>query len=358
MIKNPEIRLMAIQSRYEWADNIRFIALLSVIILHLSAPGLYLINKIPLYHWFIVDFTDSGVRFAAPLFFMISGALLLRNTDKPGDFYKKRLIKILYPFFFWSLIYTIYIAAFYSFYNGLDINLLGRLSNILFYKGIFARYAYHLWYVYVILGIYLITPLLKNLFVNQKQIVLIHFIIIWFIVILLNSQLFAFENFVKNIFVFLGYICYFVSGYFLTNLQKVFSSKVKLFMWIALVFLIFFTAFATYLVTIESNALDQEFFRYHSPNVVLMSVLAFVLISNFNIKNRIYQYIRDRVNKYSYGIYLLHALVLMVFDKFGLGWNFIHPFIGIPLVTLLTLGFSFVIIYLLNKIPILSRFAG
>jgi surface polysaccharide O-acyltransferase-like enzyme len=129
-------------------------------------------------------------------------------------------------------------------------------------------------------------------------------------------------------------------------------------MWCALLFLIFFTAIATYLVTFENGDLDEEFFKYQSPNIVLMSVLSFILISNLNLHHIIYLKIRDMVNKYSYGIYLLHALVLLVVEKLGLGWNFIHPLVGIPVGTLLTLSISFVIIFLLNKIPLLRRFAG
>lgn len=346
------------ESRFEWADNIRFIALLSVIILHVSATGMYFINEMPLYHWLIADFTDSAMRYAAPLFFMISGALLLRGNDKPAEFYKKRFIRIFYPFLFWSLIYTFVVTAYFNFGKGIEISFLEIISNFLFYKGVFAQSAYHLWYVYIILGIYLITPLLRMLFVNQGRNILIHFIILWLIIVLLNTPLFNFDQYVKKCFIFLGYICYFVSGYYVSNLQRVFNSKVKILMWSAMVFLIFFTAIATYLVTIESNVLDEEFFKYQSPNVVLMSVLVFILISNLNIQNGMYLKIRDLVNKYSYGIYLLHALVLWGVEKVGLGWNFLHPVIGIPLGTILTFSISLVVIYLMNKIPFFRKFAG
>nr|HRZ98412.1 acyltransferase family protein [Paludibacter sp.] len=81
---------MEIKSRFEWADNLRFFATISVIILHVASTALYFFNKIPLSHWLIADLTDSAMRFCVPLFLMISGGLLLRENHKPIEFFKKR----------------------------------------------------------------------------------------------------------------------------------------------------------------------------------------------------------------------------------------------------------------------------
>ncbi len=349
---------MEIKSRFEWADNLRFFATISVIILHVASTALYFFNKIPLSHWLIADLTDSAMRFCVPLFLMISGGLLLRENHKPIEFFKKRVTRVIFPFIFWSLIYSVTVFVYYSFTKDINISFIESVENFIFYKENFRQIAYHLWYVYTIIGIYLITPFIRNIFAKQGKKPQLHFILIWLIIIILNADIFNFSELIKSVFKFFGFTCYFIAGYYLSNMKRFISKKIKIILWILVGFLILFTAVATYLITVENNGLDEEFFKYMSPNIILMSLLIFILISDINIKNGMYLKTREAVNKYSYGIFLSHVLVLWVLEKAGFGWSFIHPLVGIPLGSLLTLSISFGIIFLLNKIPLIKRVAG
>src|SRR5690349_17287048 len=96
----------------DWINNLRMIALFAVIILHTTSPVLGQYHKVPMWIWLTGDFYNSLVRFAVPVFVMISGALLLNKEYELSDFLKKRLSRVVIPFLFWSCIYIVYM-----FYN-------------------------------------------------------------------------------------------------------------------------------------------------------------------------------------------------------------------------------------------------
>src|ERR1700712_776037 len=88
--------------------NLRLIALFAVIVLHASAPLLSRYAEVPMGDWFAANVYNSLVRFAVPVFVMITGALLLYREYELGDFLKRRLTRVIYPFLFWSLVYIAY----------------------------------------------------------------------------------------------------------------------------------------------------------------------------------------------------------------------------------------------------------
>src|ERR1039457_3873496 len=134
----------------DWINNLRLIALYAVIILHCSSPLLMQYGKVPLADWWTADFLNATVRFAVPVFVMITGALLLHREYEIGDFLKKRLTRVVVPFLFWSLVYI-----WYSWYNeeitfGTNIK---QVLHLLKYGS-----SYHLWYVYMLIGLYFFIP--------------------------------------------------------------------------------------------------------------------------------------------------------------------------------------------------------
>lgn len=56
-----------------------------------------------------------------------------------------------------------------------------------------------------------------------------------------------------------------------------------------------------------------------------------------------------QVNRFSYGIYLIHVLVLWGLDSFGINASLINPLIGIPITVFLCVIISLVIVKIINK---------
>ena len=130
-----------------YLDYIRFFSLLLVILFHAVIGQLE--QSAGADRAVLLVFNELS-RMSIPMFFMISGFLLLRGpAEEPmGAFYKKRLGKILPPLLVWNVLYGLY-------YRMSPGELLAAVLN--------EGSAFHLWFVYSLLGMYLITPFLRHI---------------------------------------------------------------------------------------------------------------------------------------------------------------------------------------------------
>src|SRR5512140_4003907 len=90
---------------YHWVDLLRVLAIYLVVIIHTSGQLTNVWGKIPEAQWIIGDIYGGVARIGVPLFFMLSGYLLLPRSESLGAFYRKRVLKIIIPFVAWSIIY-------------------------------------------------------------------------------------------------------------------------------------------------------------------------------------------------------------------------------------------------------------
>lgn len=96
---------------------------------------------------FWAAFFDSFVRACVPLFVVASSYLQFPIHYDTGEFFKRRATRILIPFLVWTLVY--------AFVWGEPIsNLKNLLLNFNYSAG-------HLWFVYMIIGLYLLMPILS-----------------------------------------------------------------------------------------------------------------------------------------------------------------------------------------------------
>ena len=92
------------RSRLVWVDVLRLVAMLMVIAGH--SVDIY--NATPQedpMNGFWGAFIGSLMRPSVPLFAMMTGLLLLPVGQSAGDFYRRRIPRVLFPMLFWSVIY-------------------------------------------------------------------------------------------------------------------------------------------------------------------------------------------------------------------------------------------------------------
>lgn len=144
------------RARIVYFDLLRCLAILLVIVLHSVAniivnPAFYQLPS-----WYLCMTVDPFDRAAVPLFFMISGALFL-NHSKSGRiwaFYRHNIPKLVVPLAVWSLIYYIY--------NSVRENTplsAEHFFGLLFGPGV----SFHMWFIYSLLGLYLLCPFLRQI---------------------------------------------------------------------------------------------------------------------------------------------------------------------------------------------------
>ena len=95
-----------------------------------------------------------------------------------------------------------------------------------------------------------------------------------------------------------------------------------------------------------------------AASFLIQSISIFLIFKDSIVKNRIISWITKTISDYSYGIYLVHIIVISLFFDRGIYWNFTYPLISIPVLTLTVLLCSYAIIFILRKIPFLKYISG
>jgi surface polysaccharide O-acyltransferase-like enzyme len=338
--------------RSAWIDNIRLIATVAVIVVHVATPAIFfrydpaeLDNSI----WWVGNIYGSFARFCVPLFLMITGTLLLSQNFTLKDFLKKRVTRILWPFILWSLIYILFNLALNirdgerSFLNSFGSWLTLQVLN---------SPAVHLWYVYMIIGLYFFIPIIKPWVESASNNAILYFLGIWSITLAVGQQTLIQTETYFDFRYFGGYLGYLVLGYYISE-RVAMSRKVQNIGLTALALGFTVTFFGTALITIANGHFSHAFYEYLTINVLSLSIGMFITIKSLKVTGDyvVLNKLRRFVSQYGFGIYLSHSLILSVMAHFGLDYSLITPSVGIPICTLICFTVSSIVVYTLDKMP-------
>lgn len=312
---------MVKNKRIIYIDILRILSIVAVIILHYTAEVLISTNDFNTSSWWISNGFNSISRFAVPVFFMISGAMILRTKiTSYRDFYIKRVVPLLIPLLSWSLIYDLY-----NQYYVIKSQMNAYEFVIDFgYRLLTDRNYVHLWFLYAIIAIYLTVPLIIKFINSCSKKDLRYYLLLWFIVSIayrfISDVAFrATDQYIKipimDIPFFMGYLGYFILGYYLFHYELPLKAKNILYNLGIISF--FLTPVATYFVSLRSGVLDEMFYGNYSITTFFMAVSLFIffkeketLISD-NVNHKIQKLISS-ISKASFSIYLIHLLVEMM----------------------------------------------
>ena len=318
---------------------LRVLATFSVIVIHVSGPLVVKFGDISLFDWNLANFFDSISRYSVPMFFMISGALLL---DKDYDliyFLKRRFGKILPPFLIWSLIYSLF--------NRYALNdEVFNISKVV--KDIFYGSEYHLWFVYALLGVYLMTPVLRKWIKHTSQKEILYVLIIWLFTLIIKIPGFIIYFPKIDLTYFSGFIGYFILGYYLSKIK--FQEKLISILLVLLGVIV--TIVATWFFTIKNSIFYEYFYEYLSLNTLMVSIGVFILFKKMNISNEQLNSIVLKLSECCFGIYLIHPLVLKLFNLIGYNVYILSPIISVLMISLTCFICSFFIISCFKKLKL------
>jgi surface polysaccharide O-acyltransferase-like enzyme len=336
--------LKAANNRILYLDVLRILAIFAVVILHTSSPTTYHYNHDP-FSWFIGNFFNSMTRWCVPLFIMVSGALLLstKQDESLGIFFKKRLNKVILPFICWIIIYFIY----RHFHYGETITLFSAIRDVLD-----VNVYWHLWFMYMIIGLYLATPIFRVYIKSASRQNLFYFLALWFIASFIPVINTLYDVHIHYLFrTVSSYIGFFILGYYLSKYDL--SHFKKRLLYLLAVLSLFITYFGTFYMTIQSNGdLDQTFYQYLRPNTILIAAAIFAAVKSAKIRPK-HSRLIILLSNLSFGIYLVHPMLR----------NWIFEYINVQKETIITVPIdiviisvlSFIIIYVLRKIPYVKR---
>ena len=343
-------------------DLIRTLAIGLVVLLHASNEALEA-SSVPMPYWWTALVYKSLALSCVPLFVMLSGALLLQPA-KLGEpirvFLRKRLTRIGLAFGFWSMVYLAW--GFYI--NNVPVTLSNVMQGIV--KDLFTGPWYHFWFIYLIVGLYLITPILRVFISNGNPRITRYLISIWFtgIAIIPLIQLGLGYTLNAGVFIIGGFIGYFVMGNYL---QKVILRPLILHGLLIASFI--GTIFTVWLMTYPLSSLGQNnyFLGYLTLNVIVGSAALFLILLKFKpdwpgTNKAAARRVVQAISNNTLPIFLFHVIILETFERgllgFKLSFTNLNPIVEIPLLATLTFFITFGLILLMRRIPILKKLIG
>lgn len=338
-------------------DVIRIVAVLAVVMIHSAAT--FIAYPPQSVEFIMANIFDGISRIGVPLFVMISGALMLdENKNLPIKTMLKYALKIFILLCIWSLLY----AVVYQIITPLSEN--KQVSVSAFFNA-FVYGHYHLWYLYMLIGLYLITPILRAFVKKSNEKIVFYFIVLaaifQFAIPLVNvlineatqtsNLLLNFSNKFKMGYVG-QYTAYYLLGWYLTNvsIKKTYRS------------LLYILGFAGVLITIlgtqlminDTNKIYNTFYSDIGINVMFYSIGVFVFLFHF-YKDKKYKHfnkISAALSKLTFGVYLIHPYIIFILNKH---FNTRIAPLQLLMDWAIAVAVSFLITFILSKIPLLKK---
>jgi surface polysaccharide O-acyltransferase-like enzyme len=339
------------KKHFIWADLLKINATLLVVVLHSSGN----LNNYSLdpYNWWVSNFYASFSHPCIALFVMLSGTFLLDKQEDIKTFFLKRIDKVLIPLIIWSIIYLL----FFHFYEGKKIT----LSVVA--KGLVSpSISYHLWFLFMILGIYLMVPIVSKWVQIASRRDLEYFLILWFLIACFKP----FFSKLLNFYIYIpieaasGYLGCFILGYYLKDYKP--ASKTLLYILFIIAFSI--TAGGTFYQKVFKTkpAFDELFYAFLSPNIIIMAVVIYVSFKSLNTDSLSIKAVKviQKISACCFGVYLIHIIVLIIIKNYiknTVQLNSLPLILTIPLIVLICFIISLVLTYIIKKIPVLRKTA-
>lgn len=321
---------------------LRVLATIFVVMIHASTGFLYRIDP-EAFDWSYANWINAATRCSVPIFVIISGYLLLHKDENTWSFYKKRIPKLLYPFAFWTLIYLVYYFYRYTNFESLSSE---KIGSIILDKILHGANA-HLWYLYMIIGLYFAIPFLRKIMLQSTNREIEIFLFFWMLSMCFTSKPLYSVMPKFDLTFFSGYVGYLVLGYYLSIQDFKFKNRTWVFA-LTYILMVVIGAIGTNILNQGANKLNTFFYNYVFVTTAIAAASLFLWVKESVKQAKVPNWIMI-VDKYSFGIYLSHIIPL----------NYLHPLISkhfstawvIPLATVSTVIASVLITLIIRKIP-------
>ena len=348
---------MAEKNRILYADILRTLTIYAVLIIHVCGVNWY--SSIGTSEWYVINTSMTMLRWCIPIFFMLSGIVILdpKYNLTLKKLYTKTIPRLVIALIFWSLLYRTLSPI-----TSIILNIKEVTSDDWhkIYSEIFLGTPWHhLWFMYAIISIYVLSPLIRVFTAHAEKKHYIYFLVLYFIfgslIPKINAAYGVHISF--GIYDLYSYTGYFIAGYFfakyeLTSLQK------KLLYTAGILTMIWMVASSTYAGM--QGILSTQYFENIGPHTMIVAYAVFVfaketITNNFHIKK-----LQD--NKYitllancSLGIYLVHDFFNVILGILNINTGTFPAIISVPVLSLGVYLASLTVVLVIRKIPILNK---
>lgn len=338
-------------------DLLRVVAIFAMMMLHVAASQF---DSVPVEstEWFWFNFYDSIVRFCVPVLVMISGIFFL---DPERDYTMEKLLKknvwrLVTAYFFWAFCYA-FVDAFLE-YKAFHMEFVQSLV-----KNTFTG-RYHLWFVYMMIGLYLLVPILRKIAENEKLIK--YFIVLSFLFCYVGNMISTFPVIGETAGIVLGkmsitmvggYVGYFFAGYYFYHFEL--SKKQKNVIYGLGIVSVIATIVGTLVLSRQAGMADRTLYNYLFPTTCLSSWAVFLFFKDQISKIHFSEHVGKgivKLSELSFGMYLVHDFVNVGCKKIGFTTVAFPAVVSVPVIACVVFGVSFLITWVMSKIPFAKRY--
>lgn len=301
-------------SRRRDYDLLRVMSMVFVVYLH-TAAGALRQPEFP-YRWQFSNLWASLGTIAVPIFFMLSGALLMGSarTADPVYMLKRRLPKVLVPALFWS---GVVIVGTWSL-SGADaaLGLVWNLPN----TTVLVAY----WFLYALVPMYLLSPLLKRMTDHLEPRHWNYLIGLWLFATLGLKTLRYFipapwnglvtENMTLGVSLLEGYLGYFMLGAWLERRKRVPSRAV---LWSVFLGTWAVITLGTWWDMANTGLYGQRFLSYTNLFAAVLATSAFLLARSYQGEKKSGR-VLTLLSGVSFGVYLVHPFAIKLVEEIWL----------------------------------------
>lgn len=352
-------------------EVMRIFAIFFVLFNHTGTNGFFLFSVCPKEspQFWVYLFISIFCKFAVPLFFAISGALLLdRENESLKKLWKDKIFKFAVILF----VISVLTAVSFMIFAGRDYSLKSWIKQC-YSSNVSAQ----LWYLYAYLAFLISLPFLRTLVKNLKDqyfyyliAIVLFFQTIPILEYLLWQQKFTLNGNLRPYWLMSNIVIYPCIGYFLEHRLPIEKAKKWLVaIWIFNIVCIIFSAYVTnYRCSLQNNFSEGKSQTFYNNFVLVNCIAVYVTIKCFANKLKM----SDRVNeiilwlgKGTFGVYLFHLIFqntplfkkLLAVLKSTVGVN-INFMLANWIYVLCLMLFCFIFTGILKKIPVVKKLVG
>ncbi len=357
-----------------WIDVVRAIAIFGVILCHVVDTAMaYPAQTDADSFTFWTEMFKTISRPSVALFVVITGFLLLPVTTDSISFYKKRLSRILYPFIIWSVIYNLLpwllhsiqgdmslAKVIFPYYENSAPSFADTLKEIVVIPFTFNILTYPLWYVYMLIGLYVlmpvISPWMKKASSTELKIMLSLWLVSLFIPYIHTFIIpYVFGEAEWNefgmLYYFSGFVGYLLIGSIFKTTGKI-PLKSRLWLTIPVLCAATWITYEGYHFMMSDPDVTPEgmelFFMFCTPNVMLMALSIFIIMSGVRIQSAKITRVLKTLSGCGFGIYMVHYLFIGPID-FLMRQMSLPIWLHIPFCTIAVFGVAWIFIHCLSK---------
>lgn len=353
------------------ANLLRSLAILAIVALHVTSGQ---VNSN-----FYIFILNQAVRFASPLFIILSGMILCyiemkRPSPSYGYFLKRRFSKVALPYVIWTFLYTLYTAIVID-----DIFQSFKWDDAVVFFGAFADHLMtgtgfvHLYFILIMIQLYAVFPfLLKWLRAHAASLVIVSFLITALcLTAIYLHQLGTIRlpsSRIPYVSLSLNWVFYFVLGIAVAEHQDRWMNRLRG-KWMKVI--LFIACLGSFVILLVDGKLTDTYAISVKPSTMLFAVCSFLFLYSivFSIKeshlsSRIFTPFEATVNwiaKNAFLIYLLHPLCLGILVRGSLLYGF-HDLwmdeIGVTYLFAATVALTLFGILCTNLLPFAAWFGG